>query len=123
MTIGLTIQQSTNDDQILALCAAEGPSERVSCGSVERVERVMTKSGEQAQAYYLTLTRERVGSESETMTVGPFYAYVLSLPEGDGASYALLVVHNPLPAMLAGTPDTALLTRINDSVTIGPPRR
>ena len=106
------------DEQIMALCAETTPSGRVFCDTVVSADTVKLKEGE-AQAYYLSLTRERAGMQPETTTIGPLYAFVLPAPEGNPAdSYRLLVVHTPP----AGVPDAALLTRIADSITTGPPK-
>lgn len=132
--VDLTVVQPSGDtvpadfmafirEQVLNLCAADGPGERISCSTVESEAKVETPGGENPIAYYVTLVREVAGQEPETKTFGPIYAYIVTTDdEGEDVApkFSALLVHNPLPAVVAGTEDTTLLTRINDSVTRGP---
>jgi hypothetical protein len=111
-------------EQILTLCAADGPNERISCSAVESEEKIDTINDESATMYYLTLTREVPGQEPETRSYGPVFVYVIG-PDRSGETpiFSALIVHNPLPATLSGAADMTLLTRINDSLKIGEVRR
>ena len=111
-------------EHILTLCAADGPSERISCSAVASEEKIDTINDESATMYYLTLTREVIGQEPETRSYGPLFVYVIGPDRsGEAPIFSALVVHNPLPAFLTDTANTALLTRINDSITVGEERR
>ena len=107
--------------QMKLLCNATESGESVSCNDVERSRAFSTKNGENTTEYYLTLiSRPVAGGEVVTKSFGPIYTYVLPPREEDAASaYAALIVYTPLASVLAGNADQALLTRINDSVTIG----
>ncbi|HYF28771.1 MAG TPA: hypothetical protein VEA36_00185 [Candidatus Paceibacterota bacterium] len=110
--------------QVQGLCAADAPSEQVSCATIERERTVRNAKGETAKEYQLTLTRTRAGQEPQTLSFGPIYAYVLPPIDEDAPNrYSALLVHAPVPDVLNGNPDLELLGRINDSLTVGHSRR
>ena len=101
------------------LCVSTSVTERTYCEREESRQTITTKSGAEAQEYYLILTRERVGGEPERITYGPIYLYITPPMDPEAESgYSVLVVSNPLESVLASVADTALLTRIKDSITV-----
>lgn len=109
--------------QVLTFCATEAQPEKVSCAvaSEEKVENVL---GENSTLFWLTITREVPGQESETLRYGPVYVYVVGPDSSESVpSFSILIAHNPVSAFLAGAADTALLTRINDSIRVGEAHR
>lgn len=102
-----------------ALCVSDNPSEKVYCEEESR-SVATNAAGVRSEVYHLTLVRERAGAEPERVPFGPVYLYITpKLDESAESSYAVLVVSNPVSAVLAGAADTALLTRINDAVVVG----
>lgn len=110
-------------NQVVSLCAAEAPLEKVSC-TVASEETVKNVLGENATLFWLTLTREVPGQEAETLQYGPVYVYAVGPnPSEEASGFSTLIAHTPVSRFLAGTADTALLTRINDSIRVGKARR
>lgn len=103
---------------LAGLCAADGPEASFSCTGVERSAPFVSNKGAVGYEAYLTgvLTTHATGAV-ETVTRGPYYAFLL---EGGATASKILIVHAPLNQS-AEEADTETIKAIAQSVSFTKP--
>ncbi|MDP1624930.1 MAG: hypothetical protein Q8L64_04130 [bacterium] len=116
----VTIVRGDIIESMLAMCAADGPNESMSCTSIRRQDPVETSTGFSGVRYFLN---EAVTDTSTGITSvrekGPFFAFDIS-PNVPESARGYLVIHAPIASGASGTSqlDQNLISGIVDSLRV-----
>lgn len=89
-------------DRARAFCAADGPGVSIECDEAVTAEPFTADSGAIGTKLMLRLlTRSIHEGTTATSTFGPVYAFPLAT-SSSASEYAALIIHRPLPVVLAG---------------------